>query len=178
MQLDEVLDAFERDILRGRARWVADLDETFRNYAIGGHRFDMYARGQTRGRGFLLSRFFAWTVLPNYRVSLYARAVRNPSSFARESLVELLQFITGDMEKRALKWAWLVFLFDGTPPSTIANYIQAYDNNDIGVGSVNTRSGEVLVSKNLLGRSLLRYLRLDKLVPRLEHSRRRKSPDS
>jgi hypothetical protein len=171
MQIDEVVDAFERDILNGRARWVADLDETFRDYPVEGHRFDMCARGQTRGKGFILSRFFAWTVLPNYKVSLYAQAVRDSRNFVRGRLVELLRFVRRDVEKRGLKWAWLVLFFEGDLPSAIASSIETYDKNDIGIASVNAYSGNVLVSNNQLGRSLVRHMRLDRLVSGLERGK-------
>jgi hypothetical protein len=171
MQIGELIDRFERDILNGRARWVADLSETFRGHPVEGHRFDMCARGQTRGKGFILSRLFAWTVLPNYRVSLYAEAVENSKNIAAGRLVELLRFIRRDMEKRGLKWAWLVLFLEGDPPTQVARSIETYDKNDIGIGSVNAQSGSVLVSNNLLGRSLVRQMRLDRLVPRLERGK-------
>jgi hypothetical protein len=178
MQLEQVLEAFERDILSGRARWIADLSETFRDYKLSGHTFDMCARGQTRGKGFLLSRFFAWTVLPNYKVSLYARASRNSANMLRRDIIELLQVIRKDIEKRELKWAWLVLFLEGNPSSQVASFVESYNNNDIGIGTVNTYSGSVLVSNNLLGRSLLRHMRLDKLVSRLEHGKGRQGSGS
>jgi len=131
----------------------------------------MCARGQTRGKGFILSRLFAWTVLPNYTVSLYAEAVRNSKDIVGGRLVELLRFIRRDMEKRGLKWAWLVLFLEGDPPSQVARSIETYDKNDIGIGGVNVHSGNVLVSNNLLGRSLVRQMRLDRLVPRLERGK-------
>jgi hypothetical protein len=178
MQLQQVIDGFERDILSGRARWIADLSETFRDYQITGHTFDMCARGQTRGKGFLLSRFFAWTVLPNYKVSLYARAVRDSANLLRGNLIELLQVIRKDMEKRDLKWAWLVLFFEAAPPSQIASLVESYNKNDIGIGTVNAYSGNVLVSNNLLGRSLSKHIGLDRLVSRLEHGKGRQGSGS
>jgi hypothetical protein len=178
MQLDVVLDAFERDILNGRARWIADLSETFRDYQLSGHTFDMCARGQTRGKGFLLSRFFAWTVLPNYKVSLYARAWRDSTNLLRKHIIELLQAIRKDVEKRELKWAWLVVFLEGNPSSQVASFVESYNNDDVGIGTVNTYTGSVLVSNNLLGRSLLRHMRLDKLVSGLEQGKGRQGSGS
>ena len=176
--LDSVADVLERDILYGRARWVADLNETFRNHPVEGHIFDLYARGQTRTKGFLLSKFFAWTVLPNYKVSLYAKAVRDQANFLRGSLAELLQLISKNMERSDLKWAWLVLLFEGDPPVRISTLIEEYNKNDIGIASVNTYSGSVLTSNNLLGRALVKHMKLDKLVSELEHSKRKQGSHS
>ena len=171
--LDDVVDALERDILNGRARWIADLNETFRDYTLDGHKFDIYARGQTRGKGFILSQFFAWTVLPNYKVSLYAKAVRDSAQFLRGNLMEFLRLIKKDMNERGFKWTWLVLLFEGDTPSRISSIIEEYGENDVGIGCVNAYSGSVLVSNNLLGRSLLQHMRLKHLVSGLERSKSR-----
>jgi len=172
--IDELLDALEHGILNGRARWIADLNETFRDYSVGGHKFEIHARGQTRGKGFILSRFFAWTVLPNYKVSLYARAVRNTTTFLRGNLIEFLKVIKKDLESRGMKWAWLVLLFDGDPPDRISSMVQEYSKNDIGIGCINAYSGNMVVSNNVLGRGLIKQMRLHKLVSELEHSKERK----
>jgi hypothetical protein len=137
----------------------------------------MYARGQTRGQGFLLSRFFAWTVLPNYKVSLYAKAIKDQANFLRGTLLDILRAIKRDMETRNLKWAWLVLLFEGDAPDRISSLVQEYHQDEIGIGCVNAYSGAVLVSNNVLGKSLLKHLRLRRLVSTYE-GKRRKSPVS
>jgi hypothetical protein len=176
--LNNAADALERTILAGRARWIADLNETFRNYSVEGDIFDLYARGQTRPKGFLLSRFFAWTVLPNYKVSLYAKTVRDQANFLRGSLTELLQLIRKSIERSDLKWAWLVLFFEGDPPSRISTLVEEYNKNDIGIASVNAYSGSVLTSNNLLGKALIQQMRLNKLVSELEHSKRKQGSHS
>jgi hypothetical protein len=162
--IDQVVDELEREILEGRARWVADLNETFRDYTLEGHRFEMFARGQTRGQGFMLSRFFAWTVLPNYKVSLYARVVRDPTNFQRGNLLDLLKVLKQEMEKRNLKWVWLILFFEGDPPDRISSLVQEYNKQEIGIGCVNAYSGAVIISKNVLGRSLVKQFGLHRLV--------------
>lgn len=165
---DEVVDALEHAILEGRARWIADLNETFRDYLLEGHKFDIFARGQTRGKGFMLSQFFAWTVLPNYKVSLYAKAVTNPVQFMKGNLIQLVGLIKKNMEKDNVKWAWLILFFEGDPPDRIREMIKEFNDNDVGIGSVNVYSGNALVSNNLLGRSLVKHMRIQELVPNFE----------
>ena len=41
-------------------------------YDISGESFPLVAKGNTRPKGFLLSRFVAFTVMPDYQVCLYA----------------------------------------------------------------------------------------------------------
>jgi hypothetical protein len=176
--LDNAVGVLERDILAGRLRWIADLDETFRNRYVEGQIFELFARGQTRSKGFLLSQFFAWTVLPNYKVSLFAKAVRDRANFLRGNLTELIQLIARNMERNNLKWAWLVLLFEGDPPSRISTLIEEYNRNEIGIASVNTYSGSVLTSNNLLGKALVKHMRLNKLVSEVEDSNRKQGTHS
>jgi len=178
MQLDQVIDEFEREILRGRARWVADINETFRDYPVGGQSFDVCARGQTRGKGFLLSRFFAWTVLPNYKVSLYAKAIPNTADFHRGNLIQLLHDVRMDKERRDVKWAWLVLFLEDAPPRGVANVVETYDRDDLGIGCVNVNSGNVLVNRNLLGSSLLKQMRLHRMIFEFERRQSRQGSAS
>ncbi len=168
MELETILDAFERDILAGRARWIADLSESFKETSIGGHTFNLVIRGQTRPSGFILSKFFAWTVLPNYGVSLYVKGVKDQTDFGRAKLVEFVRIVKNDMEEHNGKWAWLVFLFETDPSSQVMNFILEYDRNDLGIGCFNITSGSMPVSNNLLGRSLVRNLSLNRLVSKIE----------
>jgi len=176
--LDDAVGVLERNILAGRLRWIAELNETFRNRNVDGHIFELFARGQTRSKGFLLSQFFAWTVLPNYKVSLFAKAVRDQANFLRGNLTELIQLIARNMERNGLKWAWLVLFFEGDPPSRVSTLIEEYNRNEIGLGSVNTYSGAVLTSNNLLGKALVKYMRLNKLVSEVEDSKRKQGSPS
>jgi hypothetical protein len=171
--IEQVVDELEHEILEGRARWVADLNETFRDYSLEGHRFELFARGQTRGQGFMLSRFFAWTVLPNYKVSLYARVVKDSSNFQRGNLLGLVKVLKKEMEDRNVKWVWLVLLFEGDPPERISSLVQEYSEKEIGIGCVDVYSGAVVVSKNVLGSSLVKHLGLQHLVSKYERKDRK-----
>lgn len=135
----------------------------------------MFARGQTRGQGFMLSKFFAWTVLPNYKVSFYVRVVRDSANFQRRNLLALLNVLSNEMERQNLKWVWLVLLFEGDPPERIGSLVQEYSKKEIGIGCVNASSGAVVVSKNVLGSSLVKHLGLQYLVSKYERKSRKGS---
>ena len=173
--IDQVVDELEHEILQGRARWVADLNETFRDYSLEGHKFEMFARGQTRTKGFMLSRFFAWTVLPNYKVSMYVRVVRDSTSFQRGYLLDLMKILQQEMEKQNVKWVWLILFFEGDPPDRISSLVQEYNKKEIGIGCLNAYSGAVIVSKNVLGSSLVKHLGLHRLVSNYERKSRKSS---
>ncbi len=153
--------------MKGSTRFIADLNESFRNYSIRETNFDLYIRGQTRSRGFLLSRFFAMTVLPNYHVAVYGRVLRNASRSTRRTILELVDLIRSEIKEGDLKWAWLMFFADEDLPANVQNLVESFDINEVGIGVVSSNSGKLLHSNNLVGRSLKRYMRVDKLVSRL-----------
>ena len=161
------MDEFERQILKGQARFIADLNESFKDYTINGSTFDLYIRGQTRAKGFALSRFLAWTVLPNYRVAFFGKILRNAADSTRKSILELAEFIRAAIRQQELRWAWLVFFADQDLPSNVQNLVEKFDVQEIGIGVVNAKSGMMIHSNNLLGKSLKRYLHVDRLMSRI-----------
>ena len=167
MSLIALADEFEREIIKGRARFIAELNESFRDYSIKGANFDLYIRGQTRSKGFALSKFFAWTALPNYRVALYGRVVRDAGQSTRRTILELVDLIRSEIKENDLKWAWLVLFADEDLPTNVQNLVERFDINEVGIGVLNANSGKLLHSNNLVGRSLKRYMRVDRLVRRL-----------
>lgn len=166
MSISALVDEFERQILKGGARFIADLNESFRDYPIRGTKFDVFIRGQTRSKGFLLSRFFAWTVLPNYRVALFGRVLRNASQSTRKTILDLVELIRSELKENDLKWAWLMIFADEDLPMNVQNLVERFDINEVGIGVVTISSGKMIHSNNLVGKSLKRYLRADRLVLR------------
>ena len=167
MSLPALVDEFERQIIKGSTRFIADLNESFRDYSIGETTFDLYIRGQTRNRGFLLSRFFAMTVLPNYHVALYGRVLRNASLSSRRTILELVDLIRSEIKEKDLKWAWLMLFADDDLPTSVEKLIEKFDINEVGIGIASIKSWKLVHSNNLVGKSLKRYMRLDKLVSRV-----------
>jgi hypothetical protein len=165
----DLVGGLERELQRGRARWVADLNETFRDYQISGEVFALLARGGTRPKGFLLSRFMAYTVMPNYNTCFYTQWV--DGSRAREQVMRLLRVVETQRDQKDIKWSWLLLLSDEPAPDSVNRIISDFRNRDIGLGYVNSINGEMTTSPNQLGRSMANQMRLKRLVSDL---RRRK----
>ena len=159
----------ERELQRGRARWVADLNETFRDYQISGEVFPLLARGGTRPKGFLLSRFFAYTVMPNYNTCFYTQWI--DGSRPREQVMRLLRVVETQREQNDIKWSWLLLLSDEPATDSVNKIISDFRNRDVGLGYVNIINGEMTVSPNQLGRSMANHMKLNRLTSDL---RRRK----
>jgi len=166
----DLVGGLERELHRGRARWLADLNETFRDYQVSGEVFPLLARGGTRPKGFLLSRFLAYTVMPNYNVCMYVQWV--DGSRAREHAMRLLRIVETQRDQKDIRWSWLLLLSNEPPPDSVNRLIGQFGNRDIGLGYVNTSTGEMSTSPNQLGASMANQMRLKRLVSDL---RRRKN---
>lgn len=157
------LDLFERRLIRGGAKWIADLTEFFRDYKVGETAFALYARGRTRNSGFLMSRFFAWTVLPNYSVSLFCVDQGN-GILGVETLKNRMDQVTRISKENELQWAWLVFFSDRSIQPSLVSYVTRYDNRELGVGIASTTSKQIVLSNNQIGKSIEKHLRLSKAI--------------
>ena len=168
-----VFEGLEAEIQRGRAGWIADLNETFLDYQISGEAFPLIARGTTRPKGFLLSRFVAMTIMPNYEVCLYAHDIRNPETAQRSHIMHLIRIIETQRDQKNIKWSWLLLFCNQELPSSLARVIEEFGNKDVGIGCIDVGTGKLITSPNQLGRSLARQMRLQHLIRDLRRRTRR-----
>lgn len=171
LERSPIIEGLEREIQRGRASWVADLNETFRDYQVSGDVFSLVARGGTRPKGFLLSRFVAYTLMPNYNVCLYVSDLHMGEN-TRSEVMRKVRILETQRDQKNIKWSWLLLLSDDDPPSATLNLIEQFGNKDVGIGFINTTTGQVATSPNQLGRSLTGQMRMNRLIRDI---RRRKS---
>ncbi len=162
------VDVVERELISGRARWVAELNEFFREHRIRETVFDLYARGRTRSRGFLMSRFFAWSVLPDYHVSLLCIDSSRLSPFTQETLRRTIDAALHLLREGDLHWVWLIVLVHNTLPGWAMSFVQKYDRQELGLAIASTTSHDVVVSKNQVGKSISKHLRLEGIMKKLE----------
>ncbi len=163
------IDVIERELIGGRARWVAELNEFFRDHRIRETVFDLYARGRTRSRGFLLSRFFAWSVLPDYRVSLLCIDSRRLDPFTQETLRGAMDAALHLLREADLHWVWLIVLINNTLPGWAMSFVQRYDRRELGLAIASTTTHDVVVSNNQAGKSVSRHIRLQGIMKKLEN---------
>jgi hypothetical protein len=157
------VDTLERGLMRGGARWIADLTEFFRDHRIGDTVFDLYARGKTRNSGFLISRFFAWTALPNYSVALFCVDEGN-GDLGMESVRNRIDLITKFSKNEDLQWTWLILFSRKNIQPSVVSFVSRYDKKELGLAVASTTSRQIVLSNNQVGRSIQKYLRLSKVV--------------
>ncbi len=157
-------DGLERELQSGRASWIADLNESMREYKISGENFPLVARGNTRPKGFLLSRFVAFTMMPDYRVCLYADEARGSGNDAKSRLMRLIRIIETQRDEKDIKWSWLLLVSEHGAPETLVKTIESFGNKDVGVGCIEMDTGRIITSPNQLGSSLRKEMRFDRLI--------------
>lgn len=157
------LDLFERGLIRGGSRWIADLTEFFRNYRVDDTSFALYAKGKTRSSGFLLSRFVAWTILPNYTVGLFC-VNEADSPLTSEKLRKRMDTVTKISEREEFHWAWLIVFSDKNIGSGLVSFVSRYDKKELGLAVASTSSRQIVLSDNLVGKAIGKQLGLSKAL--------------
>ncbi len=157
------VDLFERRLLHGGSRWIADLTEFFRNYRVDDTEFALYAKGKTRTSGFLMSRFIAWTVLPNYAVGLFC-VDEADSSLTMEKLRKRMDAVTKISEREEFHWAWLIVFSDKNIGSGLVSFVTRYDKKELGLAIASTLSGQIVLSDSQVGRAIGTQLGLSKAL--------------
>jgi hypothetical protein len=155
VEIDEYLLKVERNLMLGAGRWVAEFNESFRNFLIGQQSFDLYVRGGTRPKGLLLSRLFAYFSLPNYNVAFFAKHVPKDDF----NLGELRKAVEDRASKHNVRWNWLVLVRDGAFPEKLVKQVDSFDKPELAIVLVNTESQDVDASSNILGRKALSLVR-------------------
>ena len=158
MTLQEYLLHLEKNLLVGSGRWVANFNESFRDYYIGDTRFDMLVRGQTRSGGFLLSRLFAYFALPNYQVACFVYT----GELRKGILYSLINTIQKYMKANDLTWSWLVLPKEGPFPQGLIDVVRKMDIREIGIALLDLDSGTINTNPSYLGRKMVRYVRAGK----------------
>lgn len=157
------IDRLERRLIHGGSRWIADLTEFFRNYRVDDSTFALYAKGKTRSSGFFLSRFVAWTILPNYKVGLFCISQSN-GQLGTEMIRKGIDLVSKLSESEDFHWAWLIFFSDRSIAPGVLSYVSRYDKKELGLAVASTFSGQIVLSNNQVGKSIDKQLGLRKVL--------------
>jgi hypothetical protein len=158
VDVDHYLSELEQNLMLGRGRWVAEFREAFRDFPVGGHTFDLFVRGGTRTRGFLLSRLFAYFSMPDYKVGFFVKHVPEDSLRLRD----MIEAVTDRAGQKNIRWAWLVLVRVGSFADEVVESVDGYSRPELGISLVNLAEEDVDTSSNALGRKALSLLRIFK----------------
>jgi hypothetical protein len=152
----ELAERLEKELLKGKARWLANFNESFENYRVNDVIYHAFIRGNTRVKGFLLSRFFSYILLPNYEVGcyLYSSETRLNRSVARKIVLTT----KGSMDANQMKWSWLIMTANRVDDEA-KGLIEKISDQDLAVVAVEADTGTITSSNNFLGRQARKFVR-------------------
>lgn len=133
--------------------------------------FDLYARGRTRNRGLLLSRFFAWTALPDYSVSLFCLNESKGGNLTTDRLRTSMDAVLYAIREDGLQWAWLIIFSSKELSAQVVSFVTRYDRRELGLALASTSSGQIITSNNQIGRSIANRLKLGRHLKRSKHGK-------
>ncbi len=160
IELKDFLDRLENQLIKGRGKWVAEFNESFINYPLGNFIFPLFIRGQTRSKGFLLSRIFAYLAMPNYLVSCFAYPLEINSHLKKERLKILLKEISKMMKKNNIKWSWLVIPKESEFSERLVKWVEKNDLRNIGIALINLKSKDIITNSSIIGKKIKTILKL------------------
>jgi len=149
----------EKELMKGRGRFVADFNESFRRYHVGDVTFDVFISGNTRMKGFLLSRMFSFFLNPNYEVGFFAISTDPDNEPNPRRLRKWILAVKSCMRKSEMKWAWLA-LVGQSPSDSARKCIQEATDPAVGVAYVDVSSRQIISAETYLGRQLKKYVKI------------------
>lgn len=156
---EHAIEKLEKAMMTGLGRWVADFNESFLNYRVGDVNFDLFIAGNTRMKGFVLSRLFSYLLNPNYEVGFFAILVDSEGEPDYRRLRKWILAVKSCMEKSQMRWAWLVLVGE-SPSDSLRKSIQELKDAAVGVAYLDLRSNGITSADTYLGRQLKKYMKI------------------
>jgi hypothetical protein len=157
--VEEHIAKLEETLMTGRGRWIADFTESQKNFRINDIEFDALIEGNTRMKGFLLSRLFSFLLNPNYSVSCFVLSTKTIRKLDQKFLTKVLATIKSYMGKKEIRWSWL-FIFSTEKSHDLKNRIQKIDDQTIGAVLIDINSREIFHSNSYLGKQAKRFIKI------------------
>ncbi len=155
----ELVARFEKELMVGRGRWIADFNESFRDHQINDVVFDAYIHGNTRVSGFLISRVYSFFLNPNYEVACYLLALREGKKIDQKTVRKTIVAVKDSMRVNQTKWAWL-YIFADSIDNTADEAISGFLDQTVGLVCVAMHGSRVVHNNTYLGRQAKKYLKL------------------
>jgi hypothetical protein len=149
----------EKSLMLGKGRWIADFIESFRDWNVGDVTFDVFIQGNTRMKGFLLSRLFSATVNPNYQVGCYVISADRVRDIDRKSLTKMLHAVRASMKENEMKWAWL-FILCAKVADAQKKLVESIRDQSVGIALVDVDSKNIVSSDSYIGKQAKRFIKL------------------
>lgn len=155
-KMEDPLILIEKELMAGRGKWIADFTESKRNFKVGDITFDLFIRGGTKVKGFLLSRVFSYLLCPDYLVACFIYKAREGAHVNRELLQRMLEIIKKFMKKEELHWSWLIVL-QRKYPTPLKEFVNDLTSREVGVILYDVNSREISYNSPL-GKQMAKHV--------------------
>ena len=144
-------------------RWIANFDVAIRDFDIKkvmknkGH-FDQSKEfadliyGGVKGKGFILSRAFAFLASPTYIVSCAVVDLQRVKNIKWSTIVDWIRHLRNIMDIMEFEWSWIVFFGEGNLPDKVLNHFQRFNQREIGLVYADLAGNQVYNSDGFIGR--------------------------
>lgn len=157
--MEEAITKIEKSLMIGKGRWIADFTESFRNYRIDDVTFDAFVHGNTRMKGFLLSRVFSATVNPNYYVGCFIASAERVKDLDKKRFAQLVQSVRSRMKESEMRWTWLLIL-SLRSTDTLRKLVESFKDQFVGVALIDVGSGKIVHSDSYIGKQAKRFIKI------------------
>lgn len=156
--MKDFLCELERELMIGGGRWIAEFNESERNYKLENLTFDICLKGDTKIRGpGLFSRAISALLLPRYLVACY---VLTRDTISLNFLKSCVSLVKKCAKKDNVKWSWIVFVLKNDPSEEIVKFAENYNDEEVGLLLYDLTSKLLINSKNKLGERMRACLKI------------------
>ncbi|MDI6690531.1 MAG: hypothetical protein QME50_01505 [Candidatus Bathyarchaeota archaeon] len=154
-ELNLIIDLAEEQLVKGKFRWIANFKEIRRNFKIGEFTFPIYAIGGLEEKGFFLSKIFSAFVTPKYKIHLllYTSPEIDLKSL-RNLIIQSKNKFSGE------DWIFLGLIQTEPIKKDVREAVENIADPRVGVTLQSLASKTVVASKNVLGKALMKQLKL------------------
>ncbi len=185
---EEYLRYVERSLFLKGGRWIANFDLAIRDVDLteilkGKHlaepekRMDLLLYGGVKGKGFVLSRAFAFLASPTYVVCCCAIEFKNPSKVKWSTIVNWIRHVRAIMEVMQFEWSWVLFFGNGSLPDKIQGHFERFNQREVGLVYADIKNKEAIKSTGFIakrGDTLFHPSNLDEKESRLKFWKKNK----
>lgn len=185
---EEYLRYVERSLFLKGGRWIANFDVAFRDLdltkvlkdkhlAEPEKQMDLLIYGGVKGKGFVLSRAFAFLASPTYIVSCCAVEIKNPSTVKWSTIVNWIRHARAIMEVLQIEWSWVLFFGHGSLPDKIKSHFERFNQREVGLVYADLKNKTAIKSTGFIakrGDTLFHPSNLDEKESRLKFWKKNK----
>lgn len=144
-------------------RWIANFDAAIRDFNISTimkdkklnaskKELDVLIFGGVKGKGFILSRAFAFLASPTYVVSCAVINIQNATNVKWSTLVDWIRYVRDIMDIMEFEWSWIVYYGDGKPPEKVMGHFNRYNERQIGLVFADLKNNQIFNSDGFIAR--------------------------